>query len=93
MSDHKDTLPSSDSLYLQELRRLASVPDFDRPVSERFLDAFYGSVSDSKGDPSRVLPHSDLFYVRAALEARFPDRLFTIQEIRELILEIYGVEY
>jgi hypothetical protein len=93
MSDHKDTLPSSDSLYLQELRRLASVPDFDRPASERFLNAFYASVSDSRGDPSRVLPHSDLFYVRAALEARFPDRLFTMNEIRELILEIYGVEY
>jgi len=93
MTDRKDSHFSSDSLYQQHLRALSSVQDFHRPPSERFLNAFYASVSDSKGDPSRVLPHSDLFYVRAALEARFPDRLFTMQEIRELILEIYGVEY
>jgi hypothetical protein len=93
MSDRKDSHLSSDSLYQQQLRTLASVQDFHRPPSERFLNAFYGSLSDSKGDTNRVLPHSDLFYVRAALEARFPDRLFTMDEIRALILEIYGVEY
>lgn len=67
--------------------------DYKRPPKERYLNAFYASLSDSCRDPSRVLPHSDLFYVRAALEAQFPDRKFTIKEIKELIVEIYGVEY
>lgn len=82
-----------DSVDLEELRKLSSIPDFHRPPSERFLNAFYGSLTDATGDHSRVLPHSDLFYVRAALEAKFPGRLFTMQEIKELILEIYGVDY
>ena len=62
-------------------------------VHKDSVNAFYGSLTDASSDPSRVLPHSDLFYVRAALEAKFPGRLFTMQEIKELILEIYGVDY
>jgi hypothetical protein len=93
LDDKAQFFVHKDSTYLDELRKLSSVPDFHRPPSERFLNAFYGSVTDASTDPSRVLPHSDLFYVRAALEAKFPDRLFTMQEIKELILEIYGVTY
>jgi hypothetical protein len=39
------------------------------------------------------LPHSDVFYVRAALESRFPDKKFTIEQVKQLIKEEYGVDY
>lgn len=82
-----------DSYTQKVLRELSTINDFHRPASERFLNAFYGSLSDFRSDLSTYLPHSDLFYCRAALEAKFPDRTFTISEVEELILEIYGVKY
>jgi len=40
-----------------------------------------------------MIPHSDLFYIRAALEAKFPGRLFTMDEIRTLVDQEYGIQY
>lgn len=82
-----------DNTYQRELRELSLLPDRDRPTSERFLEQFYASLSDDKPPTNRVLPHSDLFYCRAALEAQFPDRKFTIDEIKELISEVYDIDY
>lgn len=78
-----------DSEYEKRLRDLASLPDMHRPANERFLELLYASLSDDKAPSSRILPHSDIFYCRAALEAKFPDRQFTIKEVQELIKEIY----
>lgn len=83
----------SDTYYQQYLRTLVSVQDLVRPPKERFLELFYASLSDDKAPSSRVLPHSDVYYCRAALEERFPDQKFTIQETKDLIKEIYGVSY
>lgn len=82
-----------DDTYQRELRELSLLPDRDRPTSERFLERFYASLSDDKPPTSRVLPHSDLFYCRAALEAQFPDRKFTIDEIKALISDVYSIDY
>lgn len=79
-----------DSVHEKRLRDLASVPDMHRPANERFLELLYASLSDDKAPSSRLLPHSDIFYCRAALEAKFPDRQFTIKEVEQLIDEIYG---
>ena len=84
---------NKDSQTQKHLREVASMDDFHRPPSEHFLKLLYASLSDCKGDASTYLPHSDLFYCRAALEDKFPDRKFTIAEVEELILEIYGVKY
>ena len=84
---------NKDSYHQKLLRDLSSVHDFHRPPQEHFLKLLYSSLSDARGDPSTYLPHSDIFYCRAALEAKFPDRQFTIAEVEELIYEIYGVKY
>ena len=84
---HKDTY------YEKYLRMMVTVADLVRPPHERFLELFYASLSDDIAPRSRVLPHSDVFYCRAALEAKFPDRTFTIEETKELIKEVYDVSY
>jgi len=84
---------NKDSYTQKVIRELSTIDDFHRPASERFLNAFYASVAGKHKDPNTYLPHSDLFYCRAALEDKFPDRKFTIAEIEELIYEIYGVRY
>ena len=84
---------SKDDTYQQQLRTIASLPDYDRVPEDRFLERFYASLSDDKAPKNRVLPHSDLFYCRAALEARFPDKKFTMDEVRMLVEEMYGVTY
>lgn len=93
LDTENDFTISKDDTYQQELRTIASLPDFDRVPEDRFLDRFYASLSDDKPPTNRVLPHSDLFYCRAALEAKFPDRKFTMDEVRALIEEIYNVTY
>lgn len=82
-----------DDTYQQKLRTLASLPDADRPPEDRFLERFYASLCDDRAPSSRVLPHSDVFYVRAALEDRFPGRKFTVEEVKRLLLEEYGLIY
>jgi len=84
---------AKDDTYQQQLRTIASLPDYDRIPEDRFLERFYASLSDDKPSTNRVLPHSDLFYCRAALEDRFPDKKFTMDEVRALIEEVYGVSY
>jgi len=82
-----------DTYYDRLLRELSSLEDFNRPQSERYLYNFYSGLSSSSNSFNRSIPHSDLFYVRAALESRFPGRLFTIEEIKQLIKEVYDVDY
>ena len=92
LEDH-EFLIHKDSTYEQKLRTLASLPDIDRVPEDRCLERFYASLSDDKAPSSRVLPHSDVFYCRAALESRFPDKKFTIAEVKQLLLEEYGITY
>lgn len=83
-----------DTIYLQQLRELSCIDDFKRPSKERFLTNFYTSFYNSSvHDVNISLPHSDVFYIRAALESRFPDRTFTIEEIKQLIKEEFGIDY
>jgi len=91
--DYDHFLINKDTYYQQQLRTISSLPDPDRPKEERFLELFYASLCDDRAPASRVIPHSDLLYVRAALESQFPDRKFTIKEICALIKEVYDVDY
>ena len=65
----------------------------NRPTSEHFLEYFYDYVANEKTPDMNMIPHSDLFYIRAALEERFPDRQFTMDEIRTLVDQEYGIKY
>ena len=83
-----------DTYHHRRLRELSYLDDIHRPPEERFLTNFYTSFfTSSVSDVYLPLPHSDVFYVRAALESRFPDRLFTIEEVKELLKEEFGVNY
>lgn len=86
-------MQQKDTYYDRLLRELSALEDFNRPNSERYLYNFYSGLSSSSNSFNRSIPHSDLFYVRAALESRFPGRLFTIEEIKQLIKEVYDVDY
>lgn len=68
-------------------------PDMRRPKDEWYLEYFYEHLVQEKTPDMNVLPHSDLCYMRAALEAKFPDRLFTIEEVRTLVDQEYGIQY
>jgi len=65
----------------------------NRPTSEHFLEYFYDYVANEKTPDMNMIPHSNLFYIRAALEAKFPDRQFTMDEIRTLVDQEYGIKY
>tara|TARA_R110000803_G_scaffold94909_1_gene162666 strand:+ start:273 stop:590 length:318 start_codon:yes stop_codon:yes gene_type:complete len=86
-----------DTPHERFLREISCTDDYERPSNERYLNNFYTSVGASINtravSSSRTIPHSDMFYIRAALEAKFPDRKFTIKEIKELVLEVYNKKY
>jgi len=83
-----------DTYYLRVLRELSCLDDFSRPKNERYLNNFYNSFHTSSVTDIHIpIPHSDVFYVRAALESRFPDKNFTIAEVKQLIKEEYGIDY
>lgn len=67
--------------------------DIKRPSSENFLEYFYDYVANEKTPDMNMIPHSDLFYIRAALEQKFSPRLFTMEEIRTLVDQVYKVKY
>lgn len=71
-----------------------AIDDVDRrrPESEWFLDNYMKKLLMGHSPNVQAVPHSDLFYIRAALEEQFPDRLFTIQEIKVLVKEELGVD-
>jgi hypothetical protein len=48
---------------------------------ENVLEAFYQAVVDDTLDQLHI-PHSDVFYVRAAVEAHY-GRSFTLQHVEE----------
>ena len=48
---------------------------------ENVLEAFYQAVVDDTLDELHI-PHSDVFYVRAAVEAHY-GRSFTLQHVEE----------
>jgi hypothetical protein len=66
--------------------------DRRRPESEWFLDNYMKKLLLGHAPNTQAVPHSDLFYIRAALEEKFPDRLFTIQEIKNILKEELGVD-
>lgn len=76
------------------LERKTQIDDVDRrrPESEWFLDNYMKKLLLGHTPNREAVPHSDLLYIRAALEHRFPDRLFTIKEIKTLLREELGVD-
>jgi hypothetical protein len=79
--------------YERKLREFASLPDPSRPKSEYFMEYFYEYLVTEKTPDMNMLPHSDLFYIRAALEDKFPDRKFTMEEVRGLVDQEYKIKY
>jgi hypothetical protein len=86
----------NDTRDIQILRALSSGLDLRRPVEDRLLENYFEILTSGDANRASVhsyLPHSDLVYCRAALEAKFPDRIFALQEVKDLILEVYGIKY
>ena len=77
----------------RKLREYSTLPDPTRPKSEHFIEYFYEYTYTGKTPDMNMLPHSDLFYIRAALEDKFPDRKFTMEEIRTLVDQEFGIKY
>ena len=50
--------------------------------TDNVLDAFYAAIRNNTLDRLHI-PHSDVFYVRKALEARFAPRKFSLRETEE----------
>ena len=46
--------------------------------------------NDVKAIPRYLTPDPRLIYCKAALEAKFPDKKFTLEEVKTLIREEYG---
>ena len=79
--------------YERKMREFSTLPDPNRPSTDRYIEYFYDCIAHNKTPDTSVIPHSDLFYIRAALEAKFPDRMFTIEEIRALVDQELRIEY
>ena len=77
----------------RSLREYSTLPDPSRPSCEYFMEYFYEYLVAGKTPDMNMLPHSDLFYIRAALEEHFPDRKFTMEEIRTLVDQEFGIQY
>lgn len=99
MTDKQDTYKEEsyvqykETEYERKLREYATLPDPKRPKEDHYLEYFYNTMYRRSTPDQSVLPHSDVFYVREALEAKFPDRIFTIKEVKALIKEIYNKSY
>jgi len=50
--------------------------------TDNVLDAFYDAIRTNTLDRLHI-PHSDVFYVRTALEVRFAPRTFTLKETED----------
>jgi hypothetical protein len=87
--DEPEFLIHNDSVDEQRLRQLSA---YRRTNDKCFIELLYAAVSEDKGVGSTRIPHSDVFYCRAALEAKFPDRTFTIEETVKLLEEVYGYQ-
>lgn len=72
--------------------RMIDDVDRRRPSTEWYLDNYIKTLLLGHAPNLQTIPHSDMFYIRAALEAKFPDRLFTMQEIKILLKEELGVD-
>ena len=77
----------------RSLREYSTLPDPSRPSSEYFMEYFYEYLVSGKTPDMNMLPHSDLFYIRAALEEHYPDLKFTMDEIRTLVGQEFGIQY
>jgi hypothetical protein len=50
--------------------------------TDNVLDAFYEAIRTNSLDRLHI-PHSDVFYVRSALEAKFSPRTFTLKQTED----------
>ena len=50
--------------------------------TDNVLDEFYNAIRTNTLDRLHI-PHSDVFYVRTALDAKFHPRTFTLKETEE----------
>jgi hypothetical protein len=55
------------------------------------LEDFYRYIASNnlEGILNMDIPRSEVFYARAALKAKFPDREFTLEEVKELLCQVY----
>lgn len=84
----------TDSYYERKLRELVDQQDaHNRGKDEDYIAYFYSMVLNDRIPSISKIPHSDLFYIRAALEAKFEGRYFSIEEIKTLLEEELGVGY
>lgn len=83
----------SENEYERKIREYATLPDPNRPRTEHYMEYFYEYIALEKTPDMTVLPHSDLFFIRAALEEKFPGRIFTIEEVRDLVDQEFGIKY
>lgn len=52
-----------------------------------YIDLLFSRIRNHQPIKMKIFPHHDLFYCRAALEAKFKRR-FTLKEVRELIKDM-----
>tara|TARA_R110000772_G_scaffold55389_1_gene126422 strand:+ start:340 stop:648 length:309 start_codon:yes stop_codon:yes gene_type:complete len=77
----------------RNLREFSTLPDPRRPSSEHFIEYFYEHLYSGKSPDMDMLPHSDLFYIREALENKFKGSVFTMEEIRKLMDQEFNIKY
>lgn len=52
-----------------------------------YLELFISFVQKDEYFNYHIFPHSQYFYIRALLQREFPNKKFTIRQIREIIAE------
>jgi hypothetical protein len=55
----------------------------DVPSREGLIERVYSCIESGKSLDSVHIPHSDVFYVREALEDRFTGQTFTLEQVEE----------
>jgi len=81
-----------DTALEQRLRIQYTGIDTRRPSKDHIAENYFAACAAQEIPRTAYLPHSSLVYCRAALEAKFPDRIFSLDEVRTLIKEVYGVK-
>lgn len=64
----------------------------EAPIGQELdlLEQVYDCITGHIDLASVHIPHSDVFFAREALQAKFPDREFSIEEVEQLLEQEYG---
>jgi hypothetical protein len=84
-----------DKILIGEKSKRNNVRDSNSPNKRTadLLDQVYKCLETGQSLDSIHIPHSSVFYVRAALQHQFPDREFTLEEVEELMREELDYNY